>query len=263
MPKTYLGVGKDMGGTRVLNVATPTTGTDASNKDYVDSAIQGLTWKQPVRAASTANVSVASAPSAIDGVTLANLDRVLLKDQTAPQENGIYQFNGVGSALTRTNDADSSDELVSAAVLIAEGSQGDTQYTQTANAPITVGTTALTWAQIGGGVGGFTIAGDGLVGNGSTVDAVGGMGIAVDADSISVDTAVVERKVNFSVGDGSATAITLTHNLNTRDCQVTVYRDSAPFDEVDLDVAHDTVNTVILTFATPPAASAFRAHVTA
>lgn len=263
MPKTYLGVGKSLQNTRLLDLATPTAGTDGANKNYVDAAIQGLTWKQPVRAASTANVTVASAPSAIDGVTLANLDRVLLKNQTAPQENGIYQFNGVASALTRTNDADTSAELVSAAVLIAEGTQGDTQYTQTANAPLTVGTTALAWAQIGGGVGGFTIAGNGLTGTGSTVDAVAGTGISVAADAISVDTTVVERKANFTVGDGSATAITLTHNLNTRDVQVTLYRNSTPWDEVDIDCTHDTVNTVILTFASAPAASAFRAHVTA
>jgi hypothetical protein len=67
------------GGNKLTNLATPTAGTDAATKNYVDAAVQGFDWKQSVRAASTANGTLASAfanGSVIDGVTLASDDTI-------------------------------------------------------------------------------------------------------------------------------------------------------------------------------------------
>lgn len=101
--------------------------------------------KQPVRVASTGNVTIATPGTAIDGVTLANGDRVLLKDQTTQSQNGIYVFNGSGSALTRATDFDAWAEIPGATIPVTEGTtNADVIYLSTANAGGTIGTTAIT-----------------------------------------------------------------------------------------------------------------------
>lgn len=104
--------------------------------------------RPPVRAASTANGTLATAfenGDTLDGVVLATGDRILLKNQSSGAENGIYVVNASG-APTRATDADSSAELVSAAVWVAEGTaNADRLFVCTTNAPIVVNTTALTF----------------------------------------------------------------------------------------------------------------------
>ncbi|WP_341893741.1 hypothetical protein [Ferrovibrio terrae] len=114
-----------------------------------EAAVAGLKWRPSVRAASVANVSVSSAPSSLDGITLSASDRVLLKDQTAPAENGVYVFNGAAAALTRATDADTWAELVSQAVTVEEGSSwADYTFVCQVNQGGTLNTTAITWATL-------------------------------------------------------------------------------------------------------------------
>ncbi|HXG79705.1 MAG TPA: DUF2793 domain-containing protein [Methyloceanibacter sp.] len=126
--------------------------TQAAVKGYVDNALTGLRWKQSVRAATTTNGTLSSAfanGSAIDGVTLATGDRILIKNQTAGAENGIYVVNASG-APTRAADADSAAELLQATVFVQQGTvNADTQWT-CINDTITLGTTALVFAQVSG-----------------------------------------------------------------------------------------------------------------
>lgn len=75
-----------------------------------------------IAAASTANVNIASAPASIDGYTLSNAQNVLLKNQTSTAENGVYTFNGTGSALTRSSFANTGAEFVGLAVYVRNGS---------------------------------------------------------------------------------------------------------------------------------------------
>lgn len=252
---------------RIQALGTPSTGTDAATKDYVDSVARGLDWKDSVRAASTGNVSIASAPSSIDGVTLANGDRVLLKDQTAGAENGIRVFTAAGAALARAVDADVSAEVTRGmATTVTEGTTKGTGTTTTApvtwvlttNDPITLNTTALVFAQVGGG-GTSYLGGNGLVLTGSTFDVGAGTGIVSNANDVAIDTAVVPRKFAANIGNGALTTITVTHNLGTRDVHVTVYRNSAPYDNVIPDIDRSVgVNDVTITFATAPASNAYR-----
>ena len=65
------------------------------------------------------------------------------------------------------------------------------------------------------------------------------------------------RKYAASVGDGTSTSITITHNLGTRDVQVTLY-DASSYAEVMADVAHATTNTVTLTFSVAPTSNQYR-----
>jgi hypothetical protein len=162
--------------------------TQAAIKAYVDALLAGLSWKQAVRAATTAAVTLATDlenGDSIDGVTLATGNRILVKNQAAPAENGIYVVAASG-APTRATDADSGAELVNASVYVSEGTTlADTQWTCTTNATITVGSTSLAFAQLSSGGGGvatdsiWDAAGDLAVGTGANTAAKLTMGSAL------------------------------------------------------------------------------------
>ena len=140
-----------LGNQTITSVGTPSNATDAANKSYVDTAISGLSslYKyRTVHAASVADVTVSSAPSTLDGHTLVSLDRVLLKNQSTASENGIYVFNGTGSAFTRSTDSNAWDEITGALVYVEQGStQADTRYFCTSNSGGTLGSTSITYVQ--------------------------------------------------------------------------------------------------------------------
>ena len=101
-----------------------------------------------MRVVSTANVDIASAPSAIDGVTLASGDRVLLKDQSTASQNGIYVFDGAGLAIARTVDADTSGEVAyHRDIRVTEGgTHANSRWRFVTNNPITLDMTELRFA---------------------------------------------------------------------------------------------------------------------
>lgn len=134
-----------------------------SVKAYVDSVAQGLDAKDSVRVATDAAGTLASSfenGDTVDGIILATNDRILIKNQAAPAENGIYTVNASG-APTRSTDADSWDELISAFVFVEEGTaNADTGWVCTVDAGGTLGSTAVTFAQFSG-AGSYT-AGNGI-----------------------------------------------------------------------------------------------------
>jgi len=234
----------------------------------------------------------------IDGVTPSVADRILVKNEVSGNApyNGIYVVTTVGDestayVLTRSADANTSAEVTSGMfVFIEEGTTNDnTGWVLTTNNPITLNTTALVFAQFSGagtysasnGVlltgSNFTFAprsGYGLQTGSSGAEiklattsglnlssdlAVGaGNGISVLTNTVAIDTAVVVSKYNASIGDGSATSYTVTHNLGTRDVQVTIYDNSSPYAEVIADVQHSTTNTITLLFSVAPTSNQYR-----
>jgi len=146
------------GANKITGLATPTAGTDATNKTYVDSLVQGLDPKGSVVAASTANLTLSGAQT-IDGVSVLATERVLVKNQTAPADNGIYV--AAAGAWARATDADTYAKLVSAYLFIEEGSTlADTSWTCTIDDGGTLGVTAITFVQFSGA--GSYAAGTGL-----------------------------------------------------------------------------------------------------
>ena len=126
-----------------------------SDDRNVDQAFQELSWKQPVRVATTAAGTLATSfenGDTVDGVVLATGDRILIKNQAAGAENGIYTVNASG-APTRTIGFDLGVEAVGAAVFVSEGTaNADKMFICTTNAPITIDSTTLTFAEFGAGV---------------------------------------------------------------------------------------------------------------
>lgn len=136
---------------KLIGVLDPTAAQDAATKAYVDAIAQGLSWKAPVRVATTVDGARATAYAngqTVDGVALATGDRILLKNQTAGAENGLYVVAASG-APARSSDANSNAEVTGGlAVLVQEGTvNADTAFTLTNNGAIVLDTTALVFAQ--------------------------------------------------------------------------------------------------------------------
>jgi hypothetical protein len=124
--------------------------TSAATTNYVDTRLAGLSWKSPVKAATTASITL-SGTQTIDTVSLVAQDRVLVKDQSSQQDNGIYVV--ASGSWTRAADFDSLspiDEVNGAAVYVQQGSaNGDRSFTVTSTVT-TIGSSAITWGQFTG-----------------------------------------------------------------------------------------------------------------
>jgi hypothetical protein len=137
-------------GANVTASLAPSLANHVTRKDYVDALVAasaaGLDFKDAVRAATTANITLSGAQT-IDGVSVIAGDRVLVKDQSSGAENGIYV--AASGAWARSDDANVSAEVTAGLfVMVNEGTVGaDTGWILTTNAPITLGSTALTFTK--------------------------------------------------------------------------------------------------------------------
>jgi len=135
---------------KITNLGTPTASTDAATKGYVDSISQGLDPKPSVIAATTANITL-SAPQTIDTISVIAGDRVLVKNQTAPAENGIYVV--AAGSWTRATDMDAWTKVPGAFVAVETGSaNGDKVFLCTSDQGGTLNTTAINWSPFPSGV---------------------------------------------------------------------------------------------------------------
>lgn len=147
------------GGT-ITGMGTPSASSDVANKSYVDGLVQGAKWKASVRAATVVNGTLATAfanGQTVDGVVLATGDRILLKSQSTGSENGIYIVAASG-APSRSLDADTGLELLSAAVFVQEGSANSDKAYVCTNDAITIGTTAIVFVGFASAIGALIAA---------------------------------------------------------------------------------------------------------
>lgn len=160
-------MGTDGNENYVKYVKNPIAAQDAATKSYVDAKLQGLDPKDSVRAATTPAIGdiTLSGTQTIDVVSLSVGDRVLVKNQAAPEENGIYIV--ASSGWSRAEDANAWNELVSAFTFVEEGTvNADTGWVCTVDSGGTLETTAVTWTQFSG-AGSYTADGEGIELNGS------------------------------------------------------------------------------------------------
>ena len=225
--------------------------------EQMNALIEGNAWKDEVRVSAPTNVNLTAPGATVDGVTLASGDRFLVANQTTNTENGIYIWNGAATPATRSADANAGSELVSAFVPVAEGTSAGVVLRQTA-VSITLGTTAIAF------VSAFSSA---------PTASTSTPGIAAFATQAEVDAGVVtnktltpatffgsslrRKKFTGTVGDGSATQFTVSHNFGTRDVMVEVYRNGTPWDTVLCDAERPDTNSIVLRFASAPSAGQF------
>ena len=193
-----------MGGNKITGLGEPTTGTDATTKNYVDNAVAGLKWKDPVKAATITNITLNS-NTIIDGVSVTAGDRVLVKNQTDATQNGIYVVVGAGG-WTRATDADNNPGAEiggGTAVFVQNGNvNGGVGYVITSPAGVAnLGTDPIVWAAFTGAD--ALTAGDGL---------------SVSGNELSVDGTVV-RTTTFN-GLGDARYLQLSGGILTGELQI-------------------------------------------
>ncbi|WP_249314380.1 phage tail protein [Pseudomonas fluorescens] len=119
---------------------------------YLAEELGKLDGKQSARVAATANV-VLNGAQQIDGVAVIAGDRVLLPNQTLAKDNGLWIV--ANGDWVRANDANVSAKVTPGlTVMVEEGTlNGDSLWHLTTNAPITLGTTALTFKMLAGRTG--------------------------------------------------------------------------------------------------------------
>lgn len=199
----------DANSNRITGLADPSSAQDAATKNYVDSIASGLIdFKASCRVASTANVSITTAPSSIDGVTLASGDRILLKDQTSASENGIRVFSAAGSTLPRATDANGAGEVTAGMfTFVTEGTANtSTGWVLSTPDAIVLDTTALTFVKFSAvNLSASTLAGNGLQASGSTLIVKNNGGtIDVSSSGIKVASGSV---TNTEIATGAAIAL--------------------------------------------------------
>lgn len=243
---------------KVINLPSPTASGDAVPKSYVDSAIEGLSWKDSVRVSTQSNINLASPGATVDGVTMASQDRVLVRNQTTQSANGIYVWNGAATAMTRSLDANTFAELEQAIVTVEEGTDAGAAFRQT-QVNGTLESSNVIWSSFG------TVA----PAASETTAGIAEIATQAETDAGTDDARIVTpaklanwsgrlRKYATSIGDGSATSYTITHSLNTRDVIIRVFPNSGNYDDVEVDVYRPSTTTATLVFATAPASNAYR-----
>lgn len=243
---------------RILNLPDAVSAQQPVTLAQMNANLEGLGWKDNVRVAASTNITVASPGANIDGIAMAASDRVLLRGQTTQSQNGIYIWNGAATPMTRASDASTFAELESAVVTVDEGTDAGATFRQTqVNGVIDTNNVV------------FTTFGTSAPAASETTAGIAELATQAETDTGTDDARIVtplklathaNRKLKFSqlIGDGSATSIAVTHNLNTRDVTVEVYRNSGNFDTVNCDVQRTSVNVVAVVFAAAPTSNQFR-----
>ena len=204
-----------------LRAASPSGASDVATRSFVESLVNGLAWKDACRVATTANITIATALNvgdAIDGVTLADGDRVLVKNQTNQTENGIYV---AGASPARAGDMDAGSEFNSAAVFIQEGSvNADVGYVCTNDGTVNVGTTNIVFTQFTGAA--QISAGNGLAKSGNTLSVnVDDSSLEINSDSLRVkasgitDAMLAGSISNSKLSNSTISGVALGANLNS------------------------------------------------
>lgn len=159
----------------ITNLPSPSDIDDAARKGYVDSVAQGLNLKRDVEAATDGNdidLSSATNPNPIDGTTVSDNDRVLLKDQNDAVENGIYVAQTATDPTTwvRSEDFDEDGDVTSGSFTFVDNgtNNADTSFIVVTDDPIDVGVDNIVWSQFASA--GEILGGDGLIKSGQTLD---------------------------------------------------------------------------------------------
>lgn len=247
---------------RIVNLPDATDPQHPATLAQLNAAIEGINWKDSCRVSTQGNLNLSSPGSTIDGITMSTGDRVLVRAQTTVAQNGIYVWNGAAVAMTRALDASTAAELEQATVTVEEGTNAGVTYRQTqVNFTLDSGDVIFTTFGTSAGAASETSAGIAEIATQAEVDAGTDDNRFVTPLKLAAwSAAATPHKAN--VGDGSATQYDVTHNFNTFDVVVEVFRNSGNRDTVLAEVQRPSVNAVRVLFDTAPSSNAYRVIVT-
>ena len=204
-----------------VTVQTPVNPSDAVTKAYADAIAQGLSVKPSVQEATAAALpantysngasgvgatltAVLAGVLTVDGIAVALGDRVLVQNEAAPANNGIYTVTtlgtvGVAYILTRAVDMNTAAAVPGAFAFTEQGTANAAAgFTVASEGPFTIGTTAITWTQFSGA--GDITAGTGLSKSGNTLSLI----TPVSAGNLPTGTTSAKGALQL---DGTATDI--------------------------------------------------------
>ena len=249
----------DFGGVaRIRNLPSPVNADEPARLADLNSAVEGLAWKDSCRVAAQTNLNLSSPGASVDGITKSVGDRVLVKAQTLGPENGIYIWNGAAVSMTRSLDANTAAELEQAIATVEEGTSAGTSWRQSVvNFVLETGT--VTWIQFGTAVGAAS----------ETSSGIAEIATQAETDTGTDDQRIVTplklnawanktRRAQATIGDGTSTQFDVNHNFATRDVIVQVYQATGNYEQVNCDVSLPSTNSARLNFAAAPAANAYR-----
>jgi hypothetical protein len=209
----------------------PVNATDAVNKAYVDSVASGLDAKESVQAGTTTDLgfvyadnggvgdsltSAIAGETIVDGITLEDGDRVLVKDQIDPTQNGIYTVSdagaGTATVLTRAEDQDGSpvSEVSAGNFTYVENgiTNGSTGWVTQGDGQLALNTDDVVWVQFSGA--GTYTAGTGLTLSGTTFQ--------LNVGNLATDTIVGADELAFNdVSDGTSNKTTVANFISDMD----------------------------------------------
>lgn len=219
------------------------TGDRAYTDSAVANAVNGTTWRNPVRIVLETNVpyvstTVPSGSITLDGTLLANGDRVALVGQTNPAENGVYDVSD-SAFWTRSADFAGASLRPGLAFLVREGTYAETHWAVANDTPITPGTTPVTFVQIN-----------------APLQYTAGAGLVLNNKEFALASNIPRRFASLA-GDGTSTNLQVAHGLATRDVVVSVYYD-VDGEEIECGIQRTNANTLVLSFAVAPAADELR-----
>jgi phage-related tail fiber protein len=172
--------------------------------DYVAAELAKRDSKNSVRAATTGDIVLSGAQS-VDGVALVAGNRVLVKNQAAGAQNGIYVV--ANGAWVRAADSDASIEVTPGLLVpVEEGTaNGDSVWQLVTNAPITLGTTALAFELLAGRTGiaagtyrSVTVDKYGRITGGTNPTTLAGYGITDAASAAALESKRTKRLARLS-----------------------------------------------------------------
>lgn len=256
--------------------------TEAEVLVLIQAKLNGLSWKQPARlttiAALPANTQSGSEATGklegnangaltVDGVAVANGDRILVKNEAAGSHNGIYEVTAKGGAaekfvLTRTADAAKGTQMLDATIRIESGTQKGKTFTCNTEPAIVVDTTSLEFVEIESAL---ELIADGtyLQRTGNTIEpkfnSVTPAEPGAEGEVANIVLSALRKCVGALRTKVGTNSYTITHNLNTELVQLQMMETGAkkPTVPIEVDWEVSGPNKVVVSWAVAPANTEF------
>jgi hypothetical protein len=201
-------------GAQMAGAYTPTANGDLTTKDYVDLLTSPVSRLSPAECATTVNLASLSGLAAIDGYTPIAGDRILVKNQTATADDGIYV--AAAGAWSRAADANQPQELTAGTCFVLNGTtQANSSWIQTKTIT-SVGTDPQLWLQ-NSALGGNYSGGTGISLVGTVINNTGVLSVSGASTGLAFDnsTGNCSLQGTLAVGYGGTGRTTLGTGVTT------------------------------------------------